>query len=562
MAQQTINIGSTPNDGTGDPLRTAMQKTNSNFTELYAEDAALDGRLDTAETNITTLDGRIDANDTTIADHETRIDGAETDIGVIQSDITSLTATVLDQGNDLAREASDLRGIHSISASTTYDGAWLGQTLNVDASGGAVTVTLPTDFDTGQIVRIRKSDATTTPVIVTPFGTTFANLNSQHEYIEAYWNGTAWLPLKWNDMPYGSNLDGRVTTLESTVIDPTVVALAGLNSTAGLVEQTGTDAFTKRLIGIANSTDIPTRADADTRYAQITYVDGLVQGLDVKASVRAATTADFANTSPTATVLTASANGALTVDGIAMADNDRLLVKNQTLPAENGIYIVTDAGDGSNPAVLTRAADMNAWAEFPGAFVFVEEGTANANAGWTCTVDAGGTLGTTSVTFTQFSGAGTYTANGGVTLSGVNFALTDMAQATIKGRAAGAGTGAPTDLTAAQVKTVLDLKQGDVGTDFTSDSTTAYTLVLTDAGKHVMLDNASAIALTVPDNATVAFPIGTKITVEQSGAGAITVGGAGVTFHSLGSDLTTAGQYAVITLLKKATNIWLVYGGL
>lgn len=72
MAQQTINIGSAPNDGTGDTLRTAMNKANLNFTEVYTKDAAQDGRLTTNEGNITTLTSRTNGIDTTITTLDTR----------------------------------------------------------------------------------------------------------------------------------------------------------------------------------------------------------------------------------------------------------------------------------------------------------------------------------------------------------------------------------------------------------------------------------------------------------------------------------------------------------
>jgi hypothetical protein len=96
----------------------------------------------------------------------------------------------------------------------------------------------------------------------------------------------------------------------------------------------------------------------------------------------------------------------------------------------------------------------------------------------------------------------------------------------------------------------------------TTDATTAYTLVLADDGNLVTLTNGGAINLTVPTNASVAFPIGTQIIVEQGGAGQVTVLGAGVTFHSAGSLLSLASQYSTLSLIKKATDTWLVVGDL
>ena len=134
------------------------------------------------------------------------------------------------------------------------------------------------------------------------------------------------------------------------------------------------------------------------------YVDSAVQGLDPKQSVRAATivagtlATDFANNS--------------VIDGVTLATNDRILIQNQVLPAQNGIYIVNASG------LPSRASDMNSWAEVPGSYVFVEEGTANADIGFVCSSNAGGTLDTTAITWVQFSGAGQITANNGVVKTG------------------------------------------------------------------------------------------------------------------------------------------------
>ena len=142
-------------------------------------------------------------------------------------------------------------------------------------------------------------------------------------------------------------------------------------------------------------------ADAATK----AYVDDAVQGLSAKDSVRVATTAN-------GTLASAFANGQ-TVDGVTLATGDRVLLKNQTAGAENGIYTVNASG------APTRAVDFDANAEVAkGAFIFVEEGTSNANAGFVLTTDGAITLGTTALAFTQFSGAGQITAGDGLAKSG------------------------------------------------------------------------------------------------------------------------------------------------
>jgi hypothetical protein len=139
------------------------------------------------------------------------------------------------------------------------------------------------------------------------------------------------------------------------------------------------------------------------------YVDNVAQGLDTKASVLAASTANV------------TLSGSQTVDGISSGNGQRILIKNQTAPAENGIYVSSSSG------AWARSADANTWEELISAYVFVETGSTQADSGWVCTIDAGGTLGVTAVTWTQFSGAGSFAAGTGLTLTGNIFSITNTA---------------------------------------------------------------------------------------------------------------------------------------
>jgi len=169
------------------------------------------------------------------------------------------------------------------------------------------------------------------------------------------------------------------------------------------------------------------------------YVDTVAQGLDPKASVVYATTGNLFTgggytynngTSGVGATLTAATNRALSIDGQTPSVGQRILVKNEVgtyvdtttqSAAFNGIYTVTTVGSGTVPWVITRATDMDQWAEVPNAFTFVEDGPTNADTGWVCTSNQSGTMGTTSITWTQFSGAGTYTAGNALSLVGTQF---------------------------------------------------------------------------------------------------------------------------------------------
>jgi hypothetical protein len=150
------------------------------------------------------------------------------------------------------------------------------------------------------------------------------------------------------------------------------------------------------------------------------YVDSVANGLDVKASVRYATTADVAGTyNNGAGTITAGSNGAFSIDGQVPTAGDRILLKNQSTTTQNGIYTVTTVGSGSAAYVLTRTPDADAASEITGgAFVFVEEGTANADNGYVFTHNGEPTLGTDAISVAQFSGAGQISNGAGLDKTG------------------------------------------------------------------------------------------------------------------------------------------------
>jgi hypothetical protein len=142
-----------------------------------------------------------------------------------------------------------------------------------------------------------------------------------------------------------------------------------------------------------NATDAATKS----------FVESTAQGLDVKDSCVAATTGNI--------TISTALNSGDSLDGVTLANGNRVLVKDQSTASENGIYIV-----GSSPA---RATDLAAGADAAGMFTFIEQGTVNADNGFVCTSNKGSAVvGTNNLAYAQFSGAGSVTAGDGLQKSG------------------------------------------------------------------------------------------------------------------------------------------------
>ena len=285
---------------------------------------------------------------------------------------------------------------------------------------------------------------------------------------------------------------------------------------------------TSKITGLGTPTDA---ADAATK----AYVDALGEGLHIHASVVAATTANI-------TLATDVEDGDV-LDGVTLVTGNRILVKNQSTASENGIYVVAASGAPS------RAADFDSPAEIDGGdFVFITGGTVNDNKGFV-QINTVGTIGTDPIEFSQFSGAGTFTAGNGLTLTGPEFTI---------------NTSVTADLSTAQTLTNKTLTSPKINLGFNAQTGTSYTLVLGDAGKVVTASNASAITVTIPPSGDVAYATGSQVTVIQKGAGQVTFAqGSGVTINSTGATATAPklrAQYSSATCVYEGGDIWYVVG--
>jgi len=289
--------------------------------------------------------------------------GAIQNIGGALYTETIDNATAVDTASTLMKRDSSNQ-----VAATTFTGALV---------GNATSATTAAAWTTGRTISITGDIAYTSASLTGADGVT----------------GTATL----------ATVNSNIGAFTKITINAKGQATAGATaSISDLSVPTGDIAFgANKITGLATPT-------AGTDATNKTYVDSLVQGLDPKGSVVAASTANL------------TLSGAQTIDGVSVLATERVLVKNQTAPADNGIYVAA-AG------AWARATDADTYAKLVSAYLFIEEGSTLADTSWTCTIDDGGTLGVTAITFVQFSGAGSYAAGTGLTLTGTSFSITNTA---------------------------------------------------------------------------------------------------------------------------------------
>lgn len=270
----------------------------------------------------------------------------------------------------------------SASAAITYSKLSLtGSVVNADIAANAAVAYSKLNL-TGSIVN---ADISTTAAIA------YSKLNLSTSIVNGDIASNAaisYSKLNLSGAITNSDLAGSITVTKLLTSGTNAVTLSSIGKPTGSV-----DADNQKITNLATPT-------TDTDAANKAYVDAAVVGIDWKPSVRAATTANI------------TLSGTQTVDGVSLIAGNRVLVKNQTDAEDNGIYVVASGS-------WARSADSNTDAEVTsGLAVWVTEGSANSDSGWVLTTNDPITLGTTELSFTQFTGAATITAGDGLTKTG------------------------------------------------------------------------------------------------------------------------------------------------